>query len=96
MQKLITRKQIRLKNYDYSLNGYYFVTICAKDRENLFGEYKNTKNVGAGFPCPNNDINNNSINNGRGNRAPTLGQMIAYFKYQSTKQINLLDNSPTL
>ena len=50
--------------------------------------------VGAGSPCPNNDINNNAINNGRGNHAPTLGQMIAYFKYQSTKQINLFNNLP--
>ena len=32
------RKQIRLKEYDYSQNGYYFVTICAKDRQQLFGE----------------------------------------------------------
>ncbi|MCK5358445.1 MAG: hypothetical protein KAJ48_08625, partial [Elusimicrobiales bacterium] len=32
------RKNIRLKNYDYSTNGYYFVTICAHDRECLFGK----------------------------------------------------------
>ncbi|MBD3246118.1 MAG: transposase [Candidatus Omnitrophica bacterium] len=40
MQKLITRKQIRLKNYNYGLNGYYFVTICSKNRENIFWKYK--------------------------------------------------------
>ena len=38
MQKLHCRKSIRLKNYDYSSNGYYFVTICVQNRENLFGE----------------------------------------------------------
>ena len=38
--QLITRKPIRLKNYDYSLDGYYFVTICSKDRENIFGQNK--------------------------------------------------------
>ncbi len=29
------RKAIRLKDYDYSQNGAYFVTICVKNRENL-------------------------------------------------------------
>ena len=38
MQKLHCRKSIRLKNYDYSSNGYYFVTICVQNREKLFGE----------------------------------------------------------
>ncbi len=28
-------KNIRLKNYDYSSNGYYFVTICADNRRPL-------------------------------------------------------------
>ena len=32
------RKQIRLKNYDYSENGAYFITICSKNREPLFGK----------------------------------------------------------
>lgn len=32
------RKKLRLKNFDYSQNGYYFVTICTKNRENFFGE----------------------------------------------------------
>lgn len=34
-------KSLRLPNYDYSSNGYYFVTICTKNRENYFGEIKN-------------------------------------------------------
>lgn len=33
MDKLPRRKNIRLKNYDYSQNGYYFVTICTKDKQ---------------------------------------------------------------
>ena len=37
------RHSIRLKNYDYSSNGMYFVTICTQDRMPLFGEI----NVGA-------------------------------------------------
>ena len=32
------RKSIRLKGYDYSQPGAYFVTICTQDRECLFGE----------------------------------------------------------
>ena len=32
------RKPNRLQNYDYSQNNAYFITICTKDRINLFGE----------------------------------------------------------
>lgn len=32
------RRSIRLKGYDYSQSGLYFVTICTKDRVNIFGE----------------------------------------------------------
>jgi len=52
MTKLITRKQIRLKNYDYSLDGYYFITIGSKNRNNIFGEIINNENtVGALLAC---------------------------------------------
>src|SRR5437868_5650784 len=30
------RKQLRLKNYDYSQNGYYFITICVQERKSYF------------------------------------------------------------
>ena len=33
---MIKRKDIRLKNYDYSSPGAYFVTICTDNRNNLF------------------------------------------------------------
>lgn len=32
------RKPIRLKKYDYSRNGAYFITICTKNRSHIFGE----------------------------------------------------------
>ena len=32
------RKWMRLKNYDYNRAGAYFITICAQNRECLFGE----------------------------------------------------------
>ncbi len=31
-------KSARLKGYDYSSNGAYFITICTKNREPFFGE----------------------------------------------------------
>ena len=34
--ELPKRKNIRLKNYDYSLPGTYFVTICTQARKNYF------------------------------------------------------------
>ena len=35
------RRTIRLQNYDYSQSGAYFVTICTKERQNLFGKIDN-------------------------------------------------------
>ncbi len=35
------RRSIRLKDYDYSNAGAYFVTICTQNRECLFGEIRN-------------------------------------------------------
>ena len=32
------RKNTRLKNYDYSSDGCYFITICTKDKQKLFGQ----------------------------------------------------------
>ena len=35
------RKRNRLKNFNYSQAGGYFVTICSKNRENYFGGIRN-------------------------------------------------------
>lgn len=32
MEQYPVRKNLRLKDYNYSSNGYYFITICARDR----------------------------------------------------------------
>jgi REP element-mobilizing transposase RayT len=149
------RRSIRLKGYDYSQEGLYFITICTQNRECLFGkivgfarpdnnnarpemelneygkivktEWLNLKikypnidlyeyivmpnhfhgilqivtpfvvtPVGAGFTRPDNTAGNVS-NMTAGDKGageprpyvPTLGNIIAYFKYQTTKQINL-------
>ena len=36
------RRSIRLRGYDYSQAGYYFVTICCYQRQLLFGEIVNS------------------------------------------------------
>ncbi|NWF90831.1 MAG: transposase [Ignavibacteriaceae bacterium] len=45
MNQLPQRKSTRLKEYDYSLNNYYFITICIEDRKEFLSEIKNEKNV---------------------------------------------------
>ena len=129
------RRSIRLKGYDYSQAGLYFVTICVQNREYLFGEivdekmilndigkiidneWRNLKNkyphielheyiampnhfhaiveiittpVGAGSARP--DMETDAIL-GQANPAPTatttLGNIIGYFKYQTTKLVDL-------
>ncbi len=37
------RKSIRLKGFDYSLPGHYFLTICVRQRLCLFGEVRSKK-----------------------------------------------------
>ena len=39
------RRSIRLKKYDYSVSGAYFVTICTKDKKCLFGEVVNGETI---------------------------------------------------
>ncbi|MFN8673090.1 MAG: transposase [Candidatus Sericytochromatia bacterium] len=39
------RKNIRLKNFDYSATGYYFITICTKDKKCFFEEYSILKAI---------------------------------------------------
>jgi REP element-mobilizing transposase RayT len=121
------RRSVRLREYDYSSNGYYFVTICTQHREHIFGEIVNGKMalsesgkivdvwwrkifvkydyvlmdeyvimpnhmhgimviVGAGFPRPQEIMYENRILG--------IGQIIAFFKYQTTKVMNVLQDMP--
>jgi len=59
--KIHHRRSIRLKGYDYSKAGLYFITICCQNRICRFGEI-----VGA-YPCgqPNDDATENHM-------APTM------------------------
>jgi len=133
------RRSIRLKGYDYSQVGMYFITICAKDRHNLFGEIKNEEMIlnelgkyVNEFWCritehfvnidldeyivmPNHlhgiifindcwgavsapiitvsDISLSSKGGETPPLQPTLGQIIGYYKYQSTKQLNEMNKT---
>jgi REP element-mobilizing transposase RayT len=146
------RRSIRLKGYDYSRVGAYFVTVCAWNKECLFGEIKDGEMlfneygeivmkcwdaIPSHFPhvetdefivMPNHVHGIVFINNCRGEvsspfsevvapnsktktasiqsrktpeggetpplRKFTLGQIVAYFKYQTAKQINQICNTP--
>jgi len=111
------RKHIRLPNYDYSQNGYYFVTICAKDRYDLFSGIieliieQKINQIPTYYPTVSIDyfvvmkshihaiivINNNCSRGGVTpplQYKPTLGHVVAYFKYKTTKFINALYHTP--
>ncbi len=51
MNELPKRKQIRLKNYDYSQNGFYFITICTHNKQRLF-EFSTVGNDLCVVPSP--------------------------------------------
>ena len=42
-ENLPTRKKVRLKEYDYSNCGMYFITICIKNRKEIFGTIQGNK-----------------------------------------------------
>lgn len=43
--KINHRKTIRLQNYDYSQEGYYFITICTENKKCILGKIENKKMV---------------------------------------------------
>ncbi len=61
-EKIPERKPTRIKNYDYSSTGAYFVTICTQDRKQILSEIIRKNNapvsetndyaVGEGFAPP--------------------------------------------
>ena len=40
IKKISKRRSIRLKAYDYSKPGFYYITICSRNLEILFGEIR--------------------------------------------------------
>jgi putative transposase len=143
------RRSIRLKEYDYTQAGAYFVTVCTQGQACLFGEVvdgemrvnyagrmviaewemlpKRFPNVvldafvvmpnhvhgilvitdvipvGAGSPCPYRITAQTpaGVETALGAetaplRGPTLGNVVAYFKYQTTKAINAVRQTPSV
>jgi len=39
------RRSVRLKGYDYSQAGAYFITVCVHNRECIFGKIENGKMI---------------------------------------------------
>ena len=60
--KLLKRKSIRLKNFDYSSQGLYFITICVHNRVCLLGDISNIDNpVGAIHESPDSAIHESPV-----------------------------------
>ncbi len=123
------RKHNRIKHYDYSLSGAYFVTICTHDRKRILSEIAGD---GALVLHPGGDIAESMIQriadkypyvsvdhyvimpdhihillriassqnrldlgdaDGTGNPSPTIGNIVGWYKYQTSKQINLMNGT---
>lgn len=127
------RKPNRLREYDYSTDGAYFITFCTQDRRKILSSIvgdgspvpkpcgmiaekliaqipekyptvsvdkyvimpdhihmllRFDRNSGTGNPSPTVDCYS-----GTGNPSPTLGNVIGWYKYQVTKQVNLQSNN---
>ena len=49
MKELPVRKTIRLKGYDYSSAGYYFITMCVEDGHETLGTVVGNAALGVPF-----------------------------------------------
>ena len=126
------RRSIRLKEYDYSRFGAYFVTICTQDRKCFLGTVGNETvelspmgkivhefwfeipkhfqhvRLDVFVVMPNHvhgilligdsEGGNTNADAERGGETPplrrvTLGQVVAYYKYQTSKMINRIRNT---
>lgn len=50
------RKSLRIKEYDYSSKGAYFITICTKDRKRILSDIINPNDTGAFENPPTNRV----------------------------------------
>ena len=47
MKQFPERKKLRLARYDYAQDGYYFLTLCTKDRKRILSEISQDENGSA-------------------------------------------------
>ena len=75
------RKNIRLQGYDYSKNGYYFITICVKNKHQLLSQIVWTS-VGAATCRPHIKLTNEGkITDSAIKNIPKIYPMISVDKY---------------
>jgi putative transposase len=88
------RRSIRLKGYDYSAAGAYFITICVQGRECLFGkpvEGEMVLNAAQRLALPASAMpkDRGAASRGAASSAPTtLGDIVRAFKSVSAIDVN--------
>lgn len=123
------RKHNRIKHFDYSQNGAYFITICTHDRKRILSEIAGDgaiclhpsgeivesmiQRIADKYPCvsvdhyvimPDHihmllriDSSQKRLNSndevGTGNPSPTIGNIVGSYKYQTAKQINVMNGT---
>ena len=116
-KELPARKGTRLKGFDYSKTGSYFLTICTQKRKNILstivgkGSHATQLTPYGGIvdrwinkipeKYPQADVDCYVImpnhihillsiaqDDGRGDPSPTVDAIVAWLKYQATKEIN--------
>ena len=65
-KELPKRKSTRLGGFDYNKNGAYFITICTKNKINLFWEKNQPDFVGEDIILPHKTNRNGFETGGRG------------------------------
>jgi REP element-mobilizing transposase RayT len=124
MAKKSSRRSIRLKDYDYSQPGAYFVTICVQSKKCILGTISNDQIHLSEFGRLSRDFwgqvqlyfdgisidtfivmpnhlhviivileSNHSVGQSQPRR-PSLGQIVGYYKYLTTKEINRIRGTP--
>lgn len=115
---------MRLREYDYSQSGAYYITICSRDQGGVFGEVIDTAvrlnqlgdivvdcmlslpehfslaKVDSFIVMPNHvhcililECNDRHVPAEAVSKG-SLGQIVAYLKYQTTKRLNAVRKSP--
>ena len=79
--KITIQKIKQIENYNYSEDGWYYVTICSNNRKNIFGAKLNHQpyRVGTALAAVRNNIQNQN------NIAIELAELGKIIKQQLTK-----------